>query len=422
MARSTVFRYKGVEVDPQEVGSRLGVRAVLTGRVLHRGDALNIQTELVDVSDGSQVWGEQYNRKASDIFAVQEEIAKELTGKLRLRLSGEEKGRLNKRHTENMEAYQLYLKGRYFWNKRTIEGVKRGMDYFQQAIGIDPYYAAAYTGLADCYAKLGDVGTPAMPSKEAFFKGKIAATKALEIDGALAEAHTSLAHFHLHDYKWSEAELEFKRAFELNPNYATAHHWYAYCLLMVGRPDEALAEIARALELDPLSLPINNDFGDILYFARRYDRAIEQLQKTLEMDPQYLQARVDLARVYEQKGMYKEAVAEFLEAKELSADNVDVLASLAHTFAVSGEREEASKVLARLKKLSKRKYVSPYNLAVVYTGLGEKDRVFEWLHKAYEENAEWMIYLTLDPRFDPLRTDSRFTELARRVGLQKAQV
>ncbi|MFN2599148.1 MAG: BTAD domain-containing putative transcriptional regulator [Pyrinomonadaceae bacterium] len=421
MARSTVFRYKGLDVDPQEVGLKLGVRAVLTGRVLHRGDTLNIQMELVDVSDGSQLWGEQYGRRASDIFEVQEEIAEEITGKLRLRLSGEERGRLTKRHTESAEAYRLYLKGVYFWNKRTLEGVERSIGYFRRAIEADSRYALAYTGLSNSYAKLGDVGLTAIPPKEAFSKARAAAASALEIDDSLAEAHTSLAHVHMHGYEWRSAGREFRRAIELNPNYATAHHWHSYYLIMFGRADEALAEIARALELDPLSLPINTDFGELLYFARLYDRAAEQCRKTLEMDAYFYQAHLVLARVYGLKGRFEESLAESFRAAELSGDSTEALASLGHTLASSGKKKEARDMLTRLGELSQSIYVSPYDVALIHLGLGERDEAFGWLYKAYEEYADWGIYLTVDPRLDALRSDPRFTELVRRVGFRDAE-
>jgi len=415
MARSTVFRYKGEEIDAREVGMKLGVRAVLTGRVLYRADALNIQTELVDVRDGSQLWGAQYNRSSSDIFELQEEIAREITEKLRLRLSGADKGRLAKRYTENTEAYRLYLKGRYFWSKRTPETVVKSLEYFQRAIDRDSNYALAYVGLADSYTKLGDVGLAVLPPRQAFSQAKVAAVRALEIDGTLAEAHTSLAHLHLHDYEWLEAEREFKCANELNPNYATTHHWYAYLLLMVGRLDEAMIEIAQALELDPLSLPINADYGEILYFARRYDQAIKQLRKTLEMDPHFYPAHIDLGRVYEEKQMYVESITEFQKARDLSGDNADALAALGHAYAVSGEKEKALAMLARLDELSKTNYVSPYGVATVYAGLGEKAKAFEWLRRASAEHAGWVVYLKVDPKLDSLRQDRRFKDLLRSV-------
>jgi len=416
MARSTVFRYKGKEVEARQVGRELSVRAVLMGRVLAIGDQLVIGAELVDTRDGSQLWGEQYNRNLADIFAVQEQISKEITHKLRLRLSGADKGRLTKRHTENTEAYRLFLKGRYFWNKRTAETVEKGIEYFQRAIDADPKYALAYVGLADAYAKLGDVGVASMPPRMAFSKAKTAVLKALRIDSELAEAHNSLAHLHMHDYEWSEAGREFRHALELNPNYATTYDWHAFYLSFVGQPDEATKQAARALELDPLSLPFNADYGELLYFTRQYDKAIEQLEKTLEMDPHFYPAHINLGRVYEQKEMYEEAISEFRTALDLSG-SIDGLAALGHAYAVSGRRKEALDILAQLSELSESQYVSPYSMAVVHVGLGENGRALEWLQKSAEEHAGWVIYLNIDPKLDPLREEAKFEDLLRKIGL-----
>jgi len=291
MARSTVFRYKGRDAQPQEVGNALGVRAVLTGRVRHVGDRLIIGVELVDVADGSQLWGEQYNRQLADIFAVQEEIAQEIAENLRLKLSSREQKRLAKRYTEKTEAYQLYLKGRYYWNKWTAEGTKRGIEYFHQAIAVDPSYALAYAGFADCYSSL--TGTLGLTPGEAFQRARGAAMKALALDDTLAEAHTSLAFIKLlYDWDWSGSEESFKRAIELDRNYPNAHHWYSHYLMAMGRIEESLAESRRALELDPLVLILNVHLGWHYLYARQYDQAIEQLRKTLEMDPYFRQAHL----------------------------------------------------------------------------------------------------------------------------------
>jgi len=416
MARSTVFRYKGKQVQAQQVGRELSVRAVLMGRVLAIGNQLVIGVELVDTKDGSQLWGEQYNRNLADIFAVQEQISKEITHKLRLRLSGADKGRLTKRHTENPEAYRLFLKGSYFWNKRTAETVEKGIEYFQRAIDTDPNYALAYVGLADAYAKLGDVGVAAMPPRIAFSKAKTAVLKALRIDSELAEAHNSLAHLHMHAYEWSEAGREFRHAIELNPNYATTYDWHAFYLSFVGRPNEATRQAARALELDPLSLPFNADYAELLYFTRQYDKAIEQLEKTLEMEPHFYPAHINLGRVYEQKEMYEDAISEFRTALDLSG-SIDGLAALGHAYAVSGRKKEAQDILTQLSELSKSKYVSPYSMAVVHVGLGENGRALEWLREAAEEHAGWVIYLNVDPKLDPLREEAKFEDLLRTVGL-----
>ncbi len=412
MARSTVFRYKGRETDPQEVGRDLNVRAVLTGRVLQLGDRLIIKAELVNVADGSQLWGEQYNRELSDIFALQEEIAQQISEKLRIKLTGEEKKRLTKRYTENTEAYQFYLKGRFYWNKRTSEAAKKGIEYFEQAIEKDPNYALAYAGLADSYALLG--GYDVLRPKDSYPRARAAATKALEIDDTLAEAHTSIARIRMaFDWDWLAAEREFKRAIELNPNYATAHHWYGMYLVRMGRFDEALSEIKQAQKLDPLSLIINADMGAPLFFARQYDQAIEQHRKTLEMDLNFPPTHLRLGAAYEQKGMYQEAIAEYQRAIELSGDNTKTSVVLGYAYAVSGRRAEAQKELDQLKEQSN----SPYDIAMIYTALGDKEQAFEWLEKAYEDRSGGLVFLKVDPGLDSLRSDPRFADLLRRVGL-----
>ncbi len=416
MARSTVFRYKGQEVDPQAVGYDLGVLAVMTGRVLHLGEHLIVKTELVNVTDGSQLWGEQYDRKLSDIFAVQAEISQEITEKLRLKLSGEQKKRLTKRFTNNAEAYQLYLKGRYFWNKRTPEGLKKGIGYFNQAIDRDPGYALAYAGLADSYALLSGY-ISVLPPKESWPKAKAAAMKALEIDETLAEAHTSLAYVTMsYDWDWARAEREFKRAIDLSPGYATAHHWYSVYLRAMGRFDESIAESERAQALDPLSLIINMDAGLPYYYARQYDRAIEHYRKTLEMDANFGHAHFCLGWAYEQKGLHEEAIAELQKASELSGRSIGIMAALGRALAVAGRRREAQEILGELEEISKQQYVFPYDMAIVYAGLGEPDQAFEWLGKAFAERDVGVIWIKVDPMLDSLRADVRFVDLLRRAG------
>lgn len=417
VARTTVFRYKGNEMDPPKIGNRLGVRAVLTGRVIQRGDAMNIQAELVNVRDGTQVWGEQYTRSSSDIFEVQEQIANEITEKLRLKLSVEEKERLTKRYTENAKAYHLYLKGRYHWNKRTAESLKKGIECFEQAIQIDPTYALAFAGKSDCYAFLGDVGISAISSKQAFSKALEAAREALKIDDMLAEVHLSLAHMKLHHFEWAEAAKEYRRAIELNPNLACAHQWYAYYLLFQGRYDEALEEASLGLDLDPLSLSANADVGQILYYSRHYDAAIEQYHKALELEPNFYRQHLWLGWAYEQKQMYEAAAEEFQKARSFAEENTDALASLVCVYALSGDEAKARSVFAELKKLSKQRYVSPYTMACVYLSLGETEKAFASLEQAYDQRAEWMTYLGVDPRFDGLREESSFQQLLQRVGL-----
>jgi serine/threonine protein kinase/tetratricopeptide (TPR) repeat protein len=413
MARSTVFSYKGQQVDPRKVGRDLGVDAVLMGRVNQRGDTLIIQADLVNVADGSQLWGEQYNRKFADIFAVQEEIAREVSDKLRLRLSGEQKQQLAKRYTENTEAYQLYLKGRYYWNKRTEETLKQAIEYFNQAIALDPSYALAYAGVADCYHILPFYSD--LQAKDLCPKARAAAIKALEIDDTLAEAHAALAMVKW-DYDWdfAGAEREFKQALELNPNYASVHQWYAEYLATMGRHEEAIAEAKRAREIDPLSLIINTVEGFIFYLARKYDLAIEKLRKTLEMDPNFARAHLYLGQAYVEKRRYEEAIAEFQKAATLSGNSPETLALLGYANAVSGKKSEAQKIV---KELSERRYTSPYWMAVVHTSLNEKDQALARLEDAYESRYLWLVFFNVDPKFDSLRSDPRFAELVRRVGL-----
>jgi len=417
MARSTVFRYKGKDADPQKVGQDLHVRAVLTGRLLERGDTLIVQAELVDASQGSQLWGGQYSHKLADIFALQEELSKDISEKLRLRLTGEDRRRLVKRYTENTEAYQLYLKGRYYWNKRTEEGFKKGLEYFQQAIEKDPNYALAYAGLADSYALAGAPVSPMSPS-ERMAKAKAAALKALEIDDTIAPAHASLAYIkHRFDWDWSGAEKEFKRAIELNPNYATAHQWYAFFLATMGRMDEAIAEAKLAQQIDPLSLVMNSALGRIYHFARQYDRALDQFRKTIDMDPNFPAAHSDLAQTYVAKRMYAEAIAEYQKGLAISGPNVLYLSELGWAQARAGNSPEAMKILNQLEEVSRHSYVAPFNFAFIYIGLGDKDHAFAWLEKDYEQRDNPMAFLNAEPLFDPLRSDPRFQDLVRRVGL-----
>ena len=401
--RSSVFRHKGQNVDPQTVGRELGVRAVLTGKLVQRGDTLIIQTELIDVEEGSQLWGEQYNRKLTDILAVQDEISREISEKLRIRLSGEERKQLTKRYTENTEAYQLYLKGRYYWNKREAEDLKKGVDYFRQAIDKDPNYALAYAGLADNYNVLA-IWTP-IESKEVYPKAKSAALKALEIDETLAEAHISLAYaLFRYDWDWLGAEREFKRGIELKPNYATAHQWYSFYLSALGRTEEAIVEIKRAEEIEPLSLFITSDVATALYRARQYDQAIAQLRKTIEIDPTFGYAHYSLGVVYEKKGLYDAALDEMKKAVALSK-RPDFIASLGYTYAVSGRRAQALDVLDQLNENAKREHVSAYLFALIHTGLGDKDLAFVWFNKACQDRDYRMTRLNYDKtRQHPLRS------------------
>ncbi len=416
MARSTVFRYKGKDVDPLEAGRELRVRAVLTGRVLQRGDGLVVKAELVDLTDGSQLWGGQYSRKISDIFAVEEEIARQILEALRLKLTGEEKEDLTRRYTESSEAYRLYLKGRFYWNKRNSEGVRRGIEYFSRAVEADPEYALAYAGLADSYDILGLYTV--LPPREAFPKAKAAASRALEIDGSLAEARTSLAFArHYYDWDWAEAEREYRRAIELNPGYPTTHCFYADYLTTMGRHAESLAECQRAQELDPLALILAVGTGWAHYFARHYDDAIREIQKAVEMDSTFVPAHWFLGRAYERKGMDREAVEEFRRAVELSAGATVMIAALAQAHASFGRRSEAERMIAELEALPATKYVSPYYVALIHAALGDPDAAFRRLERAYEERSHGLTFLKVDPQMDSLRPDPRFSDLLRRVGL-----
>jgi serine/threonine protein kinase/Tfp pilus assembly protein PilF len=415
MARGTVFTYKGKQVDPRKVGRDLNVDAVVTGSINQQENTLIIRADLVQVSDGTQLWGQQYNRNLSDILAVQSDISKEISEQLRLKLTGEEQKKITKQYTENTEAYQLYLKGRYYWNKRTEDGLKKGVEYFQQATQKDPKYALAYAGVADCLIVLVDYAY--LPPKEVIQKAKEAATKALSLDDSLAEAHTSFASVHEFEWKWKEAEKEYKRAIELNPNYPTAHHWYSIYLSNMGRHDESIAEIKRALQLDPLSLVINMTVADCYSDARRYDEAIEQYRKTIEMDPDFPNVHGALGRVYREKRMYSEALAEFQKEYEVSKDNADYLNTVIHVKALQGKNEEAKKMFQQLIELSKKQYVSPVAIAGIYNRFGEKDKAFEWLEKAYQERSTRLPYLMIVPIFQNLHGDPRFQDLIRRIGL-----
>jgi len=392
------------------------VRAVLTGKIALRAGSLVIGTELVDVATGSRLWGAQYNRKPGEIFSIQEEISNEISGKLRLHLTPTEKKRLGRRHTQNAEAYQLYLKGRYYWNKWTEEGFRKGIDYFQQAIEQDPSYALAYSGLADSYVLLG--WNSYLLPKEAFPKAKAAAINSLRFDEDLAEARTSLAApLWLHDWNWLEAQTEFKRSLQLSPAYPTANHWYAEYLMTMGRHEEANAKIKHSQELDPLSLIINVAVGWSLYFGRRYDEAIEQLVKTVELDQNYPVTHWILGLVYRKTGRYEMAIAEGEKGVALSDGSPLMRAALAHTYGMANKTKEALETLESLTNLAKQKYIAPYFLAGIHIGMGENDRALECLERAYEEKSHWLIYLHIDPSMDTLRDDARFQDLLRRVGL-----
>jgi serine/threonine protein kinase/Tfp pilus assembly protein PilF len=418
-ARTSAFSFKGKNTNVSEIGRALNVNSVLEGSVRKSGKRVRITVQLVNASDGYHLWSERYDRELQDIFDVQDEITLAVVDALKVKLLGEEKAAVLKRYTDDTEAYELYLKGRYYWNKRTGEGIKKSIECFQQAIEKDPGYALAYTGVADSYASLGfsfDVGS--LPPREVMPKAKAAATRALELDNTLAEAHTSLAMINLHyDWNWPAAEREFQLALGLNPNYANAHHWYSHYLLPMGRTDESLAESRRALELAPFDLIINVHLGWHYLYTAQYDLAVDQFKKTLEMDQNYVQTHWYLGLTYEEKGMHGEAVAELQKALALAKESTDIQAELGHAYAVAGKRVEAMHALDELRGLSERRFVSAYNIATIYAGLGQKDEAFDWLEKAYEERSDLLVYIKVDAKLAGLRSDPRFADLVRRVGL-----
>jgi len=415
MSRNTVFRYKGQPPDLQKVGRELHVRAILTGRLIQTGDELLISVNLEDVQNSRQLWGEQYNRKLSNLVSVQQEIAGDIYGRLRPRLAGEERKLLAKRPTENVEAYQLYLQGLFYWNKWTQADFKRAADFFTQAAQKDSRYALSYAGLADTYSLLGDAGY--LPPSEAWPKAKAAAMQALEIDDTLPEAHTSLGLVKEHfEWDWTGAEREFRRAIELNPNSATAHHWYGDYLANMGRSEEGLRETKKAQELDPLSLIINTTLGKQLYLAGKNDQAVEQLRKVLDIDAKFAPARPLLVEVYAGMGKQKEAVAEREKILSLSG-SPELAASIEEDFSKGGYKGVLQSWLDGLTEISKYGYISPYNIAQAYMRMGEKEKTFSWLEKAYEEHDSGLVSLAVEPMFDPIRSDPRFKDLLRRMKL-----
>jgi len=416
IAQSTVFRYKGRQVDPQAVGRELNVRAVLTGRMMQSGGSLRIGTELVDVATGTQLWSSQFDRKPGDIFAIQDEISNEISEKLRLQLTRAEKKQLIKRHTEDAEAYRLYLQGRHHWNRWTEEGFYKAIGYFQRAVEKDPGYALAYAGLADSYVLLG--WNSYLPPKDAFPKGRAAAMSALQLDPGVGEAHAPLAAvLWLYDWQWQEAQGEFKRSLALNRSYPTANHWYAEFVMTMGRQVEAIAKMKSSQELDPLSLIISVAIGWAFYMARRYDEAIEQLLRTVELDPHYPVTYWILGLLYRITDRHDLAITAGEKGVNLSGGSPLIRAALAHTYAISGRTNQANKVLNDLIALAKHKYVAPHFFAGIHIGLGDNERAIEYLEKSFEEHSHWLIYLHIDPSMDALRGSPRFQDLLRRVGL-----
>ncbi len=423
--RVSVFRYKAHEIDPQKVARDLNVRAVLMGKIVQRGDTLSVQLDLVDVAQNRQLWGGKYERKLSDIIALQDEIAGEISEKLSLQLSADEKQQLRKHFTQNADAYQLYLNGRYHWKKYTRDELLKSIDYFNQAIDKDPRYALAYSGLADAYVLLGILF---LPPTQVMAKARAAAETALKLDESLAAAHISMGAYKLfYEWDWTGAEREAQRAKELNGAYAKAielntnydddHHFYCTALDTSGRPLESIAEMRRALELDPMSTAMNMEMGWSFYISRDYDQSIAQCRKAMEMDANFALAYLCTAQSYEQQRKYDQAIADATRARTLMGDDPTAIEELAYAYALAGQKNEARKLAEALKAKSNSEYLDPTLIALVYTALGEKDEAFRWLDKAYAARSPWMTWLKVEPKFDPLRSDSRFSALMHRVGI-----
>jgi serine/threonine protein kinase/Tfp pilus assembly protein PilF len=417
-AQTSAFSFKGKPLDIQEIGQKLGVDNVLEGSVQVAGDDLRVTARISNVQDGRQVWSQIYPRKMADIFAIQDDIAKAIVSELEIKLLDKKGAPLIKNYTENFEAYRLYLQGRNYWDKRGDANVIKSIDYFEKAIEIDPNYALAHAGLSDAYFVLGN--SRFWPAEKAHSKAKAAALRALEIDDKLAEAHTSLANLIWDEWDFVGAEKEFKLAIELNPGYATARHWYGLLMSVLGRQDEAIREIKIARSLDPLSPRISANLGYVLYCARRYDQALEELNKALEVDPNHYEIHRLLGYVYEAMGKYEEAIKSYLRAIELPRESKDRDARIASCYALMGKREEARKILNNIIEYSKGNSVESVKVASVFSVLGEKDQAFAWLEKAFRErDSDLTDYFRYLHSFDPVRSDPRFTDLLRRIGLEK---
>ena len=414
IARSSVFRYKGKDLDVRAIGRELNVGSVLVGQVKQTGNDLRIAVELMDVQGNRSVWGATYERKTGDVQAVQNEIAKNVSEKLRLKLTGADQTQLTKTYTENGEAYEAYLKGRYYWNKRTDEGFKKAIEFFQDAINKDPSYALAYTGLADCYTLRSDYGF--LPSQQGYSLAKGAVTLALKYDDSLAEAHTSLASIMAAtDWNWEGAENEYRRAIELNPNYPTAHHWYGSQLLLQGRTDQGIQQLRTAEQLDPLSLGINKDLAVALIYARDYERALQQCRKTLEIEPTFLVMSTYMAQIYELQQNYTAATAEVEKAHAAAPEDAEIAYALGQAYALAGKKSEALKIANELNQPGKA-YL-PKEAAYLYSLLGEKEQAITILQKAAENHILAVAELNVDPRLAELRKDARAGQILKQIRL-----
>jgi TolB-like protein/DNA-binding winged helix-turn-helix (wHTH) protein/Flp pilus assembly protein TadD len=416
ISRTSAMAYKRVHKPLSEIARELNVEAVVEGTVLRSGERVRITAQLIQVPDEKHLWAQSYEGDLQDTLALQNSVALAIAEQIQVTLNPQEETALEKSKKVNPEAYEAYLKGRYFWNKRTGEGLQKAIEYFDHAIDTDPGYARAYSGLADSYALLGDWEYGILSPQDAFPRAKAAATRALALDDNLSEAHTSLAFIlDLYDWGWASAEKEYKRALALNPGYATAHHWYAWHLIVMGRNDEGIAELKKAESLDPLSLIISADLADALCIAHRYDESVQQSQKTIEMGPYFAIAHYQLGQALEQKHKHDEAIAEFRRAIELSGRNATFESNLANAYAVSGRKEEAMKIVKDLESRQSQDSSTDASIALIYVGLGDSDRAMIWLNKAYE--ARFNPSILMRPVFDPLRSEPRFQNLLHRIGL-----
>jgi DNA-binding winged helix-turn-helix (wHTH) protein/TolB-like protein/Flp pilus assembly protein TadD len=412
---STIQKYASEELSPQAAGQEQGVDAVLDGRIQREAGRVRLTVQLIRVRDGVQIWGETFDKEFTNIFGLEDALSERVAQSIRLKLTGEETRRFTKRSTERPDAYEAYVKGRYFWNKRTNKGMEKGLEYFRQAISLDPTFADAYVGVADSYGTLGLYAV--LPPREAFPAAKEAAQRALEMDDGLAEAHATLGFINFYyDWNASDAVNEFRRALADNPNYAMAHSWYSESLAAMGRYPEAVAETQRALEDDPLSLIIGSNAGWTLSLAGKGDQAIEILKKAIEIDPSFPRTHYRLGRAYAQKKSYELAISELEQAVSLSGGDACYKGSLGHVYAVSGKTDQARQVLQDLEGLSGQKYVPSYAIALIYAGLGDHDHAISWLQKAYEDRSTSMVFLRSDPELSSLRSDPRFEQLSRRIN------
>jgi len=417
ISRTSSFFFKGKNLDVRKIGENLGVGNILEGSIRKSGNTIRITAQLIEVKNGTHLWSETYDREMKDVFALQDEISKMIVDILKIELTGKHASQLARGFTKNTEAYEDYLKGRYHWNMRTDDGIKKAIGYFEDAIKKDSNYAAAYAGLADTYLTLFDYDL--MSIDESTSKAKDAAQRALKINPMLAEAHNSLAHINLHEWKWESAEKGFQRTIELDPAYVLAHHWYALCLTAIGKSNEAVNEMKKAKELDPLSTRINADLGMAYLAAGKFDEAIDQEKNTIELNPKASGAFWIRGMAYQQKKMFGEAIKDYRYALELSPEDQNYLAALGHVYASSGNTSAARNILDTLFALNKKEHVSPFFIALVYAGLNDKEKGLEWLEKAYEEKSGSVRYLKMEPRLQNLRNEPRYSALMKKIGLEK---